>query len=90
MAKYQPRVVRFSLDLDVEQKNFLRMYALKANISSSIILRAMIYALETDIEFSNRILDLIFVAPELDPEELEDDEDSEDSESLDSLDEISN
>jgi len=75
MAKYQPRVVRFSLDLDVEQKNFLRLYAAKNEISASIILRAMIYVLETDIDFSNRILDLIFVSPEVEVEDMDDDED---------------
>lgn len=74
MAKYQPRVVRFSLDLDVEQKNFLRLYAAKNEISASIVLRAMIYVLETDIDFSNRILDLIFVSPEVEVEDMEDDD----------------
>lgn len=71
MTKYSPRVVRFSLDLDVEQKNFLRMYAAKNELSASIVLRAMIYILETDIEFSNRILDLIFLAPEVEVEDLD-------------------
>lgn len=71
MAKYSPRVVRFSLDLDVEQKNFLRLYAAKNELSASIVLRAMIYILETDIEFSNRVLDLIFLAPEVEVDELD-------------------
>ena len=84
MAKYQPRVVRFSLDLDVEQKNFLRLYAAKNEISASIVLRAMIYILETDIDFSNRILDLIFVSPEV---EVEDMEEGEASDELDDVDE---
>jgi hypothetical protein len=71
MTKYQPRVVRFSLDLDVEQKNFLRTYAAKNELSASIVLRAMIYVLETDIDFSNRILDLIFYSPEIEVEDEE-------------------
>ena len=71
MPKYQPRVVRFSLDLDVEQKNFLRMYAAKNELTASLVLRAMIYVLETDIDFSNRILDLIFYSPEIEVEEDE-------------------
>lgn len=79
MVSYSPRVVRFSLDLDVEQKNFLRMYASKNQISASILLRAMIYTLETDLQFSNRILDLIFLAPEVEVDEL-DDGDTEDEE----------
>lgn len=78
MAKYQPRVVRFSLDLDVEQKNFLRLYAAKNELSASIVLRAMIYILETDIEFSNRVMDLIFLAPEVEVENLDDEDELED------------
>jgi hypothetical protein len=74
MVKYTPRVVRFSLDLDVEQKNFLRLYAAKNELSSSIVLRAMIHVLETDVEFSQRILDLIFMTPEVEVEGLDDDE----------------
>jgi len=83
MAKYQPRVVRFSLDLDVEQKNFLRLYAARSEISASIVLRAMIYVLETDVDFSNRILDLIFVAPEVEVDRLDDEEDPDDALDID-------
>lgn len=55
------------------------MYASKNQISASILLRAMIYTLETDLQFSNRILDLIFLAPEVEVDEL-DDGDTEDEE----------
>lgn len=65
------RTVRFSLDLDVEQRNFLRLYAAKNDLSASIVLRAMIHVLQSDVNFSNRILDLIFVAPEPDEEDFE-------------------
>lgn len=75
MTKYQPRVVRFSLDLDIEQKNFLRLYAAKAELSASIVLRAMIHILQTDKNFSDQVLDLIFYSPEI---EIEDDEEGED------------
>ena len=71
MVKYSPRVVRFSLDLDVEQKNFLRLYAAKNELSASIVLRAMIYILETDVEFNQRVLDLIFMAPEVEVDDPE-------------------
>lgn len=75
MTKYQPRVVRFSLDLDIEQKNFLRLYAAKAELSASIVLRAMIHILQTDKNFSDRVLDLIFYSPDI---EIEEDEEGED------------
>lgn len=71
MASDFIRTVRFSLDLDVEQRNFLRLYAAKNELSASIVLRAMIHILQSDPAFSNRILDLIFVAPEADDEEFE-------------------
>lgn len=75
MAKYQPRVVRFSLDLDVEQKNFLRTFAARNELSASLVLRAMIYELQTNIDFSNRIIDLIFYSPEIEADEEEEGED---------------
>jgi hypothetical protein len=64
-------IVRFSLDLEAEQKNFLKLFALKGGINSSVVMRAMIYVLETDPTFANRIIDLIFSVPE---EEVAEDE----------------
>ncbi len=72
MADSSRRVVRFSLDLDVEQRNYLRLFALKNEISASIVMRAMIYILETDPRFANRVIDEIFVAPEVEADDLED------------------
>lgn len=79
MSGYQPRVVRFSLDLEVGQRNFLKMFSAKNEISASITLRALIWLLENDVELSNRVIDLIFVAPEVDADEIEDDLDDEDT-----------
>lgn len=64
------RIVRFSLDLEAEQRNFVRLFALKNGINASVVMRAMIYVLETDPEFANQIIDLIFSVPE---EEIEED-----------------
>lgn len=74
MSAHKPRIVRFSLDLDVSQKNFLRMLAAKNEINASIVLRALIYLLQTDVTLVNRVLDLIFVAPEVEAEHLEGDD----------------
>lgn len=74
MAQYHPRVVRFSLDLDVEQKNFLKLYAAKAEVSSSIVLRALIHLLQTSPELSDQVLDLIFVAVPQEAEYLDEDD----------------
>ena len=67
------RIVRFSLDLDVNQRNFVRMFALRSEVNASIVMRAMIYILETDPDFANRIIDTIFGVDEVEVEFDEDD-----------------
>ncbi len=73
MANYTPRVVRFSLDLDVSQRNFIKTFAVRNELSASIVLRALIYLLETDVNMANKVLDLIYVSPEVEAELIEDD-----------------
>lgn len=58
------RIVRFSLDLEEEQRNFVRLFALKNGINASVVMRAMLFILETDPDFANRVIDLIFSVPE--------------------------
>lgn len=67
------RIVRFSLDLEEQQRNFVRLFALKNGINASVVMRAMCFKLETDPEFANEIIDLIFYVPEeeVDEEEYE-------------------
>lgn len=65
------RIVRFSLDLEEQQRNFVRLFALKNEINASVVMRAMIHRLETDPLFANEIIDLIFYVPE---EELEEED----------------
>lgn len=67
MSNHQPRkIVRFSLDLDVEQKNFLKLFATNNDIQAAVVLRALIYCLETDVKLANQVLDAIFIDPEVD------------------------
>lgn len=69
MSERTPRkIVRFSLDLDVEQKNFLKLFATNNDIQAAVVLRALIYCLETDINLANKVLDAIFIEPEVDDE----------------------
>lgn len=65
------RIVRFSLDLEEQQRNYVRLFALKNGINASVVMRAMLFKLETDPEFANEIIDLIFYVPE---EEVGEDE----------------
>lgn len=65
------RIVRFSLDLEEQQRNFVRLFALKNGINASVVMRAMLFKLETDPDFANEIIDLIFYVPE---EEVSEDE----------------
>lgn len=60
------RIVRFSLDLDVEQKNFLKLFATNNGIQAAVVLRALIYLLETDEKLMNEVLDAIFIEPDED------------------------
>lgn len=64
MSDLTRRFVRFSLDLDVEQKNFLKLFATNNGIQSATVLRALIYLLETDEELMQEVLDAIFIEPE--------------------------
>lgn len=65
------RIVRFSLDLEEQQRNYVRMFALKNNINASVVMRAMLFKLETDPSFANEIIDLIFYVPEEEVQEEE-------------------
>lgn len=65
------RIVRFSLDLEEQQRNYVRMFALKNGINASVVMRALLFKLETDPAFANQIIDLIFYVPEEEVEEEE-------------------
>lgn len=58
------RIVRYSLDLDIQQKNFLKFFATNNNIQAAVVLRALIYLLETDENLMESVLDAIFVEPD--------------------------
>lgn len=73
MPNYTPRVVRFSLDLDASQRQFLKTFAARNELSASLVMRALIYLLETDVNMANKILDLIYLSPEVEAERVEDD-----------------
>lgn len=68
MAESPRKIVRFSLDLDVEQKNFLKLFATNNDIQAAVVLRALIYCLETDVNLANKVLDAIFIDPEVEEE----------------------
>lgn len=60
-----PRPIRrLSLDLEAEQHSFAKLFALKNGINVSVVMRAMLFRLETDPLFANEIIDLIFAVPE--------------------------
>jgi len=60
-----PRPIRrLSLDLETEQHSFAKLFALKNDINVSVVMRAMLFRLETDPVFANEIIDLIFSVPE--------------------------
>lgn len=58
------RVTRYTLDLDQEQHRFLRLFALQNGIQASLVMRALLYLLETDINIANRVIDEIYADDE--------------------------
>jgi hypothetical protein len=54
------RVTRYTLDLDQEQHRFLRLFALQNGVQASLVMRSLLFMLETDINVANRVIDLIF------------------------------
>lgn len=54
------KTTRVTLDLDFEQHRFLKLFALENSIQSSVILRALLYCLETDEDLANKVIDEIF------------------------------
>lgn len=55
------RVTRFSLDLDKEQHKFLKLFALSNDVKASLVVRALLYLLETDINLAHRVIDEILM-----------------------------
>lgn len=58
------RVTRYTLDLEAEQHRFLRLFALQNGIQASLVMRALLYLLETDVNIANRVIDEIYSVPE--------------------------
>jgi hypothetical protein len=54
---------RISLDVDPEQKKFLQLFAVDNQISASIVMRALIFKLESDVDLQQDLLDLIYYTP---------------------------
>lgn len=53
------KTTRFSVDLDGNQHFFLKNFASEYGIKSTVVLRALLYVLEIDETFANRVIDLI-------------------------------
>lgn len=53
------KTTRFSVDLDSSQHQFLKKFSSEYGLKSTIVLRALIYVLEIDEDFANRVIDVI-------------------------------
>lgn len=58
------KVVRFTLDLDREQHQFLRLFALQNGVQASLVMRTLLYILETNLEIATRVIDEIYADQE--------------------------
>lgn len=52
--------IRFTIDLDSDQYEFLKSFSEEHGITSSIVLRALLYVLEIDEQFANRVVEEFF------------------------------
>lgn len=50
---------RFSVDFNQHQHAFLKEFAASNGTKNTVLLRALLYLLETDENFANRIIDLV-------------------------------
>ena len=64
-------IKRISLDLHRSQRDWLKIYSLRAGLTTSIVLRALIYLLETKVDLQDELLDIIFLAEDEDLDEEE-------------------
>ena len=63
--------IRFTIDLDSDQYEFLKSFSEEHGITSSIVLRALLYVLEIDEQFANRVVEEFFEDEEDKPSKLE-------------------
>ena len=54
------KTTRFSVDLEIEQHQFLKEFSSENDIKASVIMRALIYLMEIDENVANRVIDYIF------------------------------
>lgn len=52
--------IRFTIDLDSDQYEFLKNFSEEHGITSSIVLRALLYVLEIDETFATRVVEEFF------------------------------
>lgn len=64
MPAGKPTVARISLEVDVEQKQYLQMFSIQNGIPASVTMRCLLYLLEVDVELQNRVIDEIFLSPD--------------------------
>lgn len=60
--------IRFTIDLDSDQYEFLKNFSEEHGITSSIVLRALLYILEIDEKFAHRVVEEFFDEGDEDPE----------------------
>lgn len=54
------KTTRFSVDLELQQHQFLKEFSSENDIKASVIMRALIYLMEIDENVANRVIDYIF------------------------------
>lgn len=59
-GKVSPTSIRFTIDLDQDRYAFLKSYSEQHGLTQSIVLRALLYILETDEKVAKDVVELLF------------------------------
>jgi hypothetical protein len=52
----EPRkITRYTLDLEAETHRYLRLFAIQADVSASVVMRTLLYLLEADASLQQRV-----------------------------------
>lgn len=54
------KTIRFTIDFDAEQHRFLKLFSLESGVQAALVVRALVYLLETSSDMANAVIDEIF------------------------------
>lgn len=59
-APVKRKTIRFTIDFDAEQHRFLKLFSLESGVQAALVVRALVYLLETSANMADAVIDEIF------------------------------